>query len=231
MKTIAIVSQKGGAGKTTIAVHLAVAASLAGLTVAVIDLDPQATAASWADWRGQENPTVAAAPYSRLAVTLEEAGRAGVDLVIIDSPPSADAAAVAAARAADLVLIPTRASAFDLHAIKTTAELVKIAKRPAFVVLNAVPARAVSLIEQAGEVVQALELSLAPVSLVDRAAFRHAVINGHTAGEFEPAGKAASEVAELYTWICGQLDMSTRQEPAPQGPPPETPRRRKAVAA
>jgi chromosome partitioning protein len=210
MRTIAIVSQKGGAGKTTIAVHLAVAAQRAGKTVAIIDLDPQATAASWADWRGEENPAVVAAPYSRLGVTLEEAARAGVDLAIIDSPPSADAAAVAAAKAADLVLIPTRASAFDLHAIKTTAELVRIAQTPAFVVLNAVPPRAMALIEKDGAVVESLQLRLAPVCMVDRAAFRHAVVNGQTAGEFEPAGKAAGEVGQLYAWLCGQLDTSTR---------------------
>jgi chromosome partitioning protein len=216
VKIVAIVSQKGGAGKTTIAVHLAVTAERAGLTVAIIDLDPQATAASWADWRGVENPAVVAAPHSRLTVTLEEAEKAGVDLAIIDSPPAADGAAVAAARAADVVLIPTRASAFDLHAIKTTAELVRIAQTPAYVVLNAVPARALALIEEASEVVKSLQLMLAPVSLVDRAAFRHAVVNGQTAKEFEPGGKAAAEIDSLYTWLCGVLDMSTRGHEAPR---------------
>jgi chromosome partitioning protein len=210
MKIISIVSQKGGAGKTTIAVHLAVVASNAGLTVALLDLDPQATATSWADWRGGENPACVATPHTRLGPTLEEARRSGVDLVIIDSPPAADSAAVAAARAADLVLIPTRASAFDLHAIKTTAELVRIAQKPAYVLLNAVPPRATALIEEAGTVVASLDLKLAPVALVDRAAFRHAVINGQTVNEFEPAGKAASEIDELYKWIGGLVDLSTR---------------------
>ncbi len=212
MKIVAIVSQKGGSGKTTIAVHLAVAASRAGLTVAIIDLDPQTTAATWGDWRGGDNPAVVAASHTRLGVTLEEAASAGVDLAIIDSPPSADIAAVAAAKAAELVIIPTRASAFDLHAIKTTAELVRIANKPAFVVLNAVPPRAQALIEQAGEVVASLQLALAPVCLVDRAAFRHAVIDGQTAGEFEPAGKAAAEVAALYAWMCAQVHVSTRPQ-------------------
>jgi chromosome partitioning protein len=131
--------------------------------------------------------------------------------VIIDTPPSADAAAVAAARAADLVLIPTRASAFDLHAIKTTGELMKIAQKPAYVVLNAVPPRSASVIDEAAEVVRSLSLGLAPACLVDRAAFRHAVINGQTAIEFEPASKAANEVHGLYMWMCGQLDMSAKK--------------------
>ncbi len=134
----------------------------------------------------------------------------GVDLVILDSPPAADSAAVAAAKMADLVVIPTRASAFDLHAIKTTAELVRVAQKPASVLLNAVPARANSLIEEVATVIHSLGLNIAPVCLVDRAALRHAVINGQTASEFEPNGKAADEVEKLYTWVCGRLDMPTR---------------------
>lgn len=213
MKTLAIVSQKGGVGKTTIAVHIAVAAARAGYSVAIIDLDPQATAAQWADWRGageanaDPNPVVVAAPHARLAPTLKEAEKMGVDLVILDSPPAADSAAVAAARQADYVLIPTRASAFDLHAIKTTAELVRVAQKPSAVLLNAVPARAHSLIDEVASVIHSLQLNIAPVCLVDRAALRHAVINGQTASEYEPLGKAAEEVRELYKWVCGRLDM------------------------
>ena len=214
MKTLAIVSQKGGVGKTTVAVHVAVAAARAGYSVAIIDLDPQATAAQWGDWRngeagGDVNPVVVAAPHARLGPTLKEAEKMGVDLVVLDTPPAADAAAVAAARAADLVIIPTRASAFDLHAIRTTAELVRVAQKPAAVLLNAVPARANTLIEEVAAVVHSLNLAIAPVCLVDRATLRHAVINGQTAAEFEPLGKAADEVRAVYKWICGRLDMST----------------------
>ena len=88
MRTIAVVSQKGGAGKTTLSVHLAVAAARAGYSVAVIDLDQQATAAQWADWRNDDTVAVVAAPHGRLLPTLEEARRSEVDLVIIDSPPA-----------------------------------------------------------------------------------------------------------------------------------------------
>ncbi len=225
MKTLAIVSQKGGVGKTTIAVHIAVEAAKAGYSVAIIDLDPQATAAQWSDWRNagaserggegaQDNPVVVAAPHARLGPTIKEAEKMGVDLVILDSPPAADSAAVAAAKMADLVLIPTRASAFDLHAIKTTAELVRVAQKPAAVLLNAVPARANSLIEEVATVIHSLSLNIAPVCLVDRAALRHAVINGQTASEYEPNGKAADEVEKLYAWVCGRLDMPTKPKKA-----------------
>lgn len=226
MKTLAIVSQKGGVGKTTIAVHVAVAAAKAGYSVAIIDLDPQATAAQWSDWRRagegdnpSDNPVVVAAPHARLVPTIKEAEKMGVDLVILDSPPAADSAAVAAAKVADLVLIPTRASAFDLHAIKTTAELVRVAQKPAAVLLNAVPARANALIEEVATVIHSLSLNIAPVCLVDRAALRHAVINGQTAGEFEPAGKAADEVEKLYAWVCGRLDMPTHPKVKNQSEP------------
>ena len=211
MKIVAIVSQKGGAGKTTLAVHLAARAAHDGKQAVIVDLDPQATASSWGDWRGGENPVVVAAPHTRLGATIDAAREGGTDILLIDTPPSADAAAVAAARAADLVLIPTRASAFDLHAIKTTAELMKIAQKPAYVVLNAMPARSAGLVDEAAEVVKSLALGLAPACLVDRAAFRHAVINGQTAIEFEPSSKAAGEVHLLYAWMCGQLGMSTRR--------------------
>jgi chromosome partitioning protein len=80
MHIVAIVSQKGGAGKTTLSVHLAVAAARKGMSVALIDLDPQATAAQWGDWRGGDNPAVVATPYTRLEATLLEAAQAGVEI-------------------------------------------------------------------------------------------------------------------------------------------------------
>lgn len=216
MKIVSVISQKGGSGKTTVSVHLAVAAARRGYTVAVIDLDPQATAATWGDWRGGENPVVVHSVHTRLAPTLAEAKRQDVHFAIIDSPPAADAAAVAAAKAADLVIVPTRPAAFDLHAVKTTAELLKIAQKPGFAVLNAVPARSVGLIEEVRQVVESYGLSLSPATIVDRAAYRHAVVDGRTAVEFEPLGKAASEIDELYMWACGQMDMSPRPRNKPK---------------
>jgi len=139
MKTVAIISQKGGAGKTTVATHLAVAAEQHGLRTALFDLDPQASATSWADRRKQSAPTVIAGQAPRLTNLLEQAVEQSADLVVIDSAPNADAASLAAARAADLILIPCRPAAFDLNAIATTLNLAAVAQKPAYVLLNAVP--------------------------------------------------------------------------------------------
>src|SRR5712692_9312549 len=98
MKTIAILSQKGGAGKTTLAVHLGVAAEAAGKLVAIIDLDPQASAAGWKDLRQAETPVVVSAQASRLTQVLETAAKHGAALAIIDTAPHSESAALAAAR-------------------------------------------------------------------------------------------------------------------------------------
>jgi chromosome partitioning protein len=208
MKTIAIVSQKGGAGKTTIAVHLATAAAAAGRAAAIIDLDPQGTAASWGDRRQADAPEVVSGQAARLSVLIDAARAASADLLVLDTAPNADQTALRAAQLADLVLIPCRASAFDLEAIKTTLTLAQIAQKPSFVILNAVPPRSGIGREAAGGL-EGQGAQVAPVMLCQRAAFAHGVIDGRTAQEFEPGGKAAEEIERLYLWLCGAVDMPT----------------------
>jgi len=209
MKVIAIISQKGGAGKTTLAVHLATAAAAAGHTTAIIDLDPQATAASWGDRRTAPAPEVISGQAARLPALMKAAADNGADLLILDTAPNADQAASLAVRAADLVVIPCRAAAFDLEAIETTLMLSKIATKPAYVVLNAVPPRS-GIGKEAAEGLTARGARVAPHQLTHRAAFAHGVVDGRTAQEFEPTGKAAEEVDALYKWLCGTVGMSTR---------------------
>jgi chromosome partitioning protein len=209
MKIIAIISQKGGAGKTTLAVHLATAAAAAGHTAAIIDLDPQATAASWGDRRTIGAPEVISGQATRLPALINTARENGATFLVLDTAPNADQTASLAARAADLVLIPCRAATFDLEAIETTLMLTKAAGKPAYVVLNAVPPRS-SIGKEAAEGLTAQGAQVAPHQLTNRAAFTHGVINGRTAQEFEPQGKAAEEVHTLYAWLCRTVDMPTR---------------------
>src|SRR4051812_35074898 len=124
MKILAIISQKGGVGKTTLATALAVAADRTGRRAAVFDLDPQASAAFWKDTRQAETPAVIAIPPSRLQHVLKAAADTGCDLAIIDAPPFAKDIAYEAAQRADFILIPTRPAVLDVMAMTKTLELV-----------------------------------------------------------------------------------------------------------
>lgn len=205
MPTIAIVSQKGGSGKTTLAVHLATRAAQAGHQSCVVDLDPQASAAAWSDWRGDFLPVVVTSPPARLPRTIESAKKQGMDFVVIDTPPHADAAAREAIKAADIVLIPTRLRAFDLAALEPIVDLVAMAKTPAFVVFNAVPAGAKVLVTDAQETARKLGLAICPVTLGERAAFHRSSAKGEVASEIDAEGKATKEVEKLWKWLRKQL--------------------------
>lgn len=201
MYVVAILSQKGGTGKTTLALHLAVAAERAGHVAAVIDLDPQASAAGWKDSRPGETPVVVPIPASRLAQALDLARAAEAEIVLLDTAPHSSDVALAAAEAADLVLIPCRAGILDLRAIGATARLAKIAGKPAHVVLNSMPPRASNVIADAREAVAVHGLAVAPVTIQQRVAYAHALTAGQTAQEYDPDGKAAEEITELYAWL------------------------------
>ncbi len=204
MKTIAILSQKGGAGKTTLAINLSVEASSSKKQSAIIDLDPQASSANWHDAREQENPVVVSAQPSRLNQVLEAAKDAGASFVFIDSAPHSESAALAAARAADLVLIPCRPAILDIRAISNTIDLVNLAGTQSAVVLNCVPPRG-TLADEADEAVASYGVTLAPIRIGQRAAFVHSVTSGQAVQEYEPKGKAANEISMLYKWIVKQV--------------------------
>ncbi len=217
MRTIAIVSQKGGAGKTTLAIHLATAATADKRSVIVLDADPQATASHWATWRRNEEPEVVdCASPSLLPRKLQQAAELGAELAIIDTPPHADIMARDACKNADLVLIPCRPQAFDLTAVETTAGLVVAVGRPAFVIFMGGPQRAPTTYKEARELIEGaadvagLGLRVAPVMLTQRAIYHHSTASGRTAPEIEPEGKAAEEVAALWTWTSGQVNLSAR---------------------
>lgn len=206
MKTLAILSRKGGTGKTTIAVHLAVAAEQAGHTVALIDLDPQASAVSWSDKRKMDTPVVISAHSSRLSDLLKKAETSGVDLVIIDTAAHAETSALAAARTATIALIPCRPASLDLIAIGATVDVVKLANVPAYVVLNGTPARG-KLTEEARNAIESYSVTCTPCSLGHRIAFVHALIDGLTVQETEPRSKASNEVRELYKYLAKEMEV------------------------
>jgi chromosome partitioning protein len=206
VKTIALIAQKGGVGKTTLAINLAVAS---GLRSAIFDLDPQESAAIWADRRKSELPHVEFLTERRLAEALKAAERGAFELAIIDTPPAAGPQAFTAAQSANLILIPCRPSLVDLDAIRRTSQLIKSLNIPAFVVFNAAPHSATTLLEDARAIAEEAGLSAAPTVLRERSAYRASWPLGKGVVESEPDSKAAQELNELKDWVLAQLQVCT----------------------
>jgi len=202
MNVIAIVGQKGGNGKTTLALALAVEAGRQGRTVAVVDLDPQTTAANWSDRRRQESPAVVSCQVSRLSSVLAAASKEGADLAIIDTPGKSTDASIAAARAADLVLMPVQPQLYDIETLANLKDVLALAGNPAaIVVVNRAPIQGRRHLETEEIVAGQYGLSFCPVVIYGRAAHGDAGNSGRTAAEIDPESKAAREVQELYSYI------------------------------
>lgn len=214
MNLVALVSQKGGGGKTTVATNLAVAAAAAGVHTILLDLDPQQSAFVWGTWRGQGRAK-SGAPLEvqfsdcvSLPARLQAARSRGVGFVVIDTPPAKGPESDAAARLADIVLVVVQPSIMDLVTLSETHALGGVASRPAFVVFNRVPA-GVGMLRDARERVREAGFRVAPVALSDRAIYRAAPIDGLGAQESERGErKAAGEVDALYRWVLWELNRA-----------------------
>lgn len=211
MKTLAVLSRKGGAGKTTIAVHLAVAAESRGIATAIFDLDPQASAALWSDHRGEQIPAVVPAQAPRLSALLAQAKDNEADLVILDTAPNADTIASEAASHSDVILIPCRPNGFDLDAIGATVRLAQAAGKPAYIVINAAPVQGVETAEATAALTRA-GLDVCPVVLHYRKAYASRTHEGRTAQESDPNGKAAAEIKALLLWISKKANLLSKKQ-------------------
>lgn len=206
MKTLAIIAQKGGSGKTTVAVHMAVCAVRQDFHTALIDLDPQGSAHDWNESRGEEHQLDAIkASADQLAALLKQAKKAGADLAIIDTAPHSNSSAAIAAGLADFILIPCRPSRFDLKAMGSTAEIARLAGTPSAVVINAAPRG--KLAEEAQAALKQQGINLFSPVLHNRASYSHAVIDGLSVHEYEPNGKAAEEIDSLFAFVRQHLKV------------------------
>jgi len=207
MKTIAIISRKGGAGKTTIATHLAAEAAANNKACVLFDLDPQATAEVWATRRENKNmPFVKGAKAPMLASLLKQAQEQKADLIILDTAPHDDSSAAEAASLADFIIIPCRPSSFDLDAISASIRLGKTSDKPCYVLINAAPAQGVET-QRAKAALERGGVKVCPVILHQRKSFTSHMPAGQTAAEFEPSGKAAEEIRALYKWIVKHIAL------------------------
>ena len=211
MKILGLLSRKGGVGKTTLALHLSVVAQEAGLRVLLIDLDPQGSAAAWWQAREADTPELDTAEPGQLEGLLGKARDAGVDLVIIDTRPSAEADAVKVAALSNYVLVPTRPAILDLRAILGTLDIVKGGRHRASIVLNACPAARggvgeASSANDARKALKAFGVPVAPVAIVQRASLAHALVGGRAVSETDPDSKATKEIRALWRYVEKELN-------------------------
>jgi chromosome partitioning protein len=204
MKSIAFFSQKGGSGKTTLAVHSAVAAQESGERVVLIDTDPQKSATVWSEARQSESPIVATVAASELEKVLKAAHQDKMSLAIVDTAPHTAPDAARIARTVDLIVIPCRPTAFDLAAVSNAVEIVRAAKKNAALVLSACPVRSPEIAETR-QVLSEYGLPVCPYDITDRRAFSRAVATGRAVTEFEEEGKAAAEIRALWNWLKEQM--------------------------
>ncbi|HHL0209587.1 TPA: AAA family ATPase [Klebsiella quasipneumoniae subsp. similipneumoniae] len=204
MKTLVLASQKGGAGKTTLAAHLAVAAELAGAGPAVlIDTDPQGSLSAWWNSREANAPALAEAKLAELPAKLAALAEAGFKLAVIDTPPAITAAIRDVVKLADLVLIPTRPSPHDLRAVGSTVDIAQEAARPfAFAVTQAkanarLTVQAVAALSAHGAV--------APAIVHDRVDYAASMVDGRTVQEADAKSRSAEEIAQLLSFVLERM--------------------------
>lgn len=204
-KVITVAQHKGGAGKTTLSVQLAVSLHASGASVALIDVDPQGSSTQWHATRqarlGPENKIYSAAMQGWKLMREMPALVQKFDFVIIDSPPHADSEASIAVRMGDLVLIPIQPSPLDIWASGPTLQLVLQEKKPLMLVLNRVPPRA-RLNEIIMDRLDKMNIQVARQTLGNRVAFASSIIQGLGVVESEPSSMAADEIRKLAKEIC-----------------------------
>ncbi len=169
MKSVVLLAQKGGSGKTTLAVHLAVVAEESGERVALVDTDQQGSALAWGQVREKDSPPMARATPADMERVMAAAQYDNISLVIVDTAPHAAPAATTTVAVADYILIPCRPTAFDLAAVSASAAIVKAAGKRAAFVLNACPARAPE-VQEAEDTLAVHGLPIVPVTIGERRA-------------------------------------------------------------
>jgi chromosome partitioning protein len=199
MKAITFATQKGGSGKSTLCISLAVAAQEAGQSVCILEMDRQATISDWAEHRKQASPEVAQVDATQLDDIMARLRRSDFDYVFIDTPGVDSPGSLAAIRAADLCVIPCRPTPADLRAFKPTlAAIYRLEKKFTFV-LNQTPPRSYR-VRDATDGLAVLGV-LPEVNIVMRNDHQDALGLGQGVTEFNPTGPAAAEVRQLWAWI------------------------------
>ncbi len=210
MRVLAMASQKGGSGKTTLSGHLAVQAQLAGAgPVVLIDIDPQGSLADWWNEREADLPAFATTTIARLAADLEMLRQQGFKLAVIDTPPAITMAIQSVISVAELIVIPTRPSPHDLRAVGATVDICDRAGKPLIFVINGATPKAKITHEAAVALSQ--HGTVAPVMMHHRTDYAASMIDGRTVMEVDPNGRSAREVIDLWAYISDRLEKNFRR--------------------
>jgi len=211
MKKLGMIAQKGGTGKTTLCIHLAVQASLSGLEVLLIDIDPQASTTAWWRRRNRPKPELLQAEGAALERILHTASERRYDLAVVDTAPHSSEDARTCARLCDRVYIPTRPAILDLEAIRPSTDLVNEVGVAANILLNGCPPPSQfgepHIVFEAREALEVYGIPVCAVAVSQRVAFSHALIDGRGVSEYDQEGKAAHEIAQLWSSIREEIGL------------------------
>ena len=210
MRVLAVASQKGGSGKTTLAGHLAVQAQHVGAgPVVLIDIDPHGSLADWWTARADDRPAFAPTHVTRLAADLDRLREQGFRLAVIDTPPAITQAIQGVVHLAELIVVPMRPGPHDLRAAGATVELCGRSGKPLIFVVNAaipharLTSDAIVTLSQHGTV--------APITIHQRSDFAASMIDGRTAMELDPTGRSAGEIRNLWSYVSDRMETNFRR--------------------
>jgi chromosome partitioning protein len=207
MRTIAVIARKGGSGKSTVALHIAIAAHLRGRSVLVADTDAQRSASHVLRGRQGPGPQVTETSGAKLFALQIASARAGVEMIVIDTPAVVEDEISHAIVAADLCLLVIRPTFLDLAATLQTAEIVRRLRKPSLVVVNQAPSARAGVenptVKRALEALLMLRLPVTPTILRARASYQSAFETGRSVEELDPPVEAAREIADLWAFVEG----------------------------
>lgn len=209
MKTLAVVSRKGGAGKTTAAVNLVMAARAAGLRAMLADADPQRSAHEVLKGRDDAASLLVETSASKLFALAEASRRAGVQLLVIDTPATPEADVATAAKVADLCLAVARPTYLDLAATVRSVDVIQRLGREGLILLNQCAAPRAGIeppsVIKAFDALRFAKLPVASTVLRSRMVYQTAFTQARSVLEIDAQGAAANEVRALFGDVWTRL--------------------------
>lgn len=212
MVIVSILARKGGTGKSTAVRCLAVEALKAGRSTVIIDADPQPTCYRWGQRRAAEGipvPLVVVPAASGIAAQVEDYRRRGVDLVLVDTPPTATPAVNAALDVSNSALVITRPNPEDLESVQESLRVASAQNRTTGVILwQAPPDKRVRAVTLAREALDGMGALVCPTAISASISYPYAYAEGLTPQEREPEGRARAELAEVWAWLQREAIVS-----------------------